>query len=337
MLTQNTARERWVNTLPMFSSKSRSTKNPGVRPPPHSPEPLGQCDIYIGPHVFYQTAMYKINYYAPTQQATAYHPPQPSHTSWGSSMSFGTTSYGATPYYQPVTQPQEPSNPLVAITPELLNRVIAAGVTNPTLASLLRLAASKQATQEELKRLGALIQSLASIPEEVYPTLQQALSTPIKPPDLVLEFQERAETQFLLPRGPSLCERVERASGDPGHDVLLTTCLRVPKAGAPTPSDAQAPAKETEDVITFRFANASLEFWLFLSSWVGDLAEENQKIIERKVPTISISPVIWQGTNPGQLAKLPARRYLKHRLPEGDETLTQLRNVSCIGEKNRIT
>jgi hypothetical protein len=230
-----------------------------------------------------------------------------------------------------VTQPQEPSNPLVAITPELLNRVIAAGATNPTLASLLRLAASKQATQEELKRLGALIQSLASIPEEVYPTLQQALSTPIKPPDLVLEFQERGGTQFLLPHGPSLCERVERASGDPGHDVMLTTCLRVPKAGAPIPSDAQAPAKETEDVITFRFANVSLEFWLFLSSWVGDLAEENQKIIERKVPTVS--PVIWQGTNPGQLAKLPARRYLKHRLPEGDETLTQLRNVSCVGEK----
>lgn len=290
MLIRTTARERWLSALPKFSSKSRSTKNPGVTPPPHSPETLGHCDIYIGPHVFYQTAVYKINYYPPTQEAATYYPPQPSQTPWSSSTSYGATSYGATPYYQPVTQPQEPSNPLVAITPDLLNRVTAAGATNPTLASLLRLAASKQATQEELKRLGALIQSLASIPEEVYPaqaSLQPIPSAPIKPPDLVLEFRERAGTQFLLPRGPSLCERVERTSGDLGCEVLLTICLRVPKAGAPIPSDAQAPPKETEDVVTFRFANASLEFWHFLSSWVGDSAEENQKTIERKVSAAS--------------------------------------------------
>jgi hypothetical protein len=275
MLTRNAARERWLNILPKFSSKSRSTKNPGVTPPPHSPESLGHCDIYIGPHVFYRTAMYKINYYAPTQQATTYYTPQSSQASLGPSTSYGATSYGATPHYQSTTQPQEPSNPLVAITPELLTRVTVAGATNPALASLLRLAASKQATQEELKRLGALIQSLAAIPEGVYPT--QAPAAPIKPPDLVLEFQERAGTQFLLPRGNSLCERVESASEEGSHDIMLTTCLRVAKA--------TAPPDETEDVITFRFANASQEFWYFLLPWVGENTEENQGIIEQKVAT----------------------------------------------------
>ena len=234
--------------------------------------------------------MYKINYYSPTQQATTYYMPQSSQASWGPSTSYGTTSYGATTYYQSATQSQESSNPLVAVTPELLNRVTMAGTTNPALASLLRLAASKQATQEELKRLGALIQSLAAAPEEVYPTqapLQQTPATSTKPPDLVLEFQERAGTQFLLPRGPSLYQCVESASGDANHEAILTTCLRVPKTRAPTPSDPQAPPEETEDVITFRFTNVSQEFWCFLSSWVGESTAQNQEAIEQKVTAVT--------------------------------------------------
>ena len=231
--------------------------------------------------------MYKINYYPPIQQATTYQTPQSPQTSWSSST---TSTSGAMPYYQPTTQSQDPSNPLVAITPELLNRVTVAGTTNPILASLLRLAASKQATQEELKRLGALIRSLAAIPESVYSnqgSLQQNPTTPTKPPDLVLEFQERAGTQFLLPRGPSLCQRAESASDDASHEIVLTTCLRVPKAGAPIPPDPQASHEEIEDVITFRFANssASQELWNFLSSWAGD-STINQEIIERKVITL---------------------------------------------------
>lgn len=161
-----------------------------------------------------------------------------------------------------------------------------AGTTNPTLASLLRLAASKQATQEELKRLGALIRSLAAIPEDIHSphaSSQQISTTPIKQPDLVLEFQERTGTQFFLPRGPSLCELLEPASGDIGHNIMLTICLRVPKARALISPDPQAPPEETEDVITFRFSNASQEFWYFLSSWVGDSTIQNQEEIERKV------------------------------------------------------
>jgi len=297
MLIQNAARERWLNVFPKFSSKSRSTKNPGVTPPPHSSESLGHCDVYIGPHVFYKTAMYKVNYCSQTQQTPTYYTPQPSQMSWSPSASYGSTSYGTTPYYQPPTQPQESSNPLIAITPELLNRVTVAGTTNPTLASLLRLAASKKATQEELKRLGALIQSLAAMPEEIYPAQvppQQTPSTPVKPPDLVLEFQEKLGTQFLLPRAPSLCERVESASRDGSYDVMLTTCLRVPKAKTPVSSDPQALPEETEDVITFRFSKASQEFWHFLLSWVGDSTEENQKTIERKV--VADSPAVQPDT-----------------------------------------
>ena len=284
MLIKNAARERWLNVLPKFSSKSRSIKNPGVVPPPHSPETLGHCDIYIGPHVFYQTSMYKINYHPPAQQASTYFTPQSPQTSWGSSSTYGTTSYGAMGYYQSATQPQESSNPLVTITPELLARVTTAGTTNPALANLLRLAAARQATQEELKRLGALIQSLAAVPEEVFPTqppLQQIPSTPVKPPDLVIEFQEKAGTQFILPRGPSLCERIDSTSGEGHRDIMLTTCLRVPKATTFISLDAQAP-EETEDIITFRFVNASEVLWHFLLSWVGD-STEYQEIIERKV------------------------------------------------------
>jgi hypothetical protein len=202
---------------------------------------------------------------------------------------------------------------------------------------LLRLAASGQATQEELKRLGALIQSLATIPEEVFPTqpsLQQTPVTPIKPPDLVVEFQERVGTQFLLPRGPSLCERVESASGG-GHDIMLTTCLQEPKATVPISSDAQAPTEDSEDVITFRFANASEEFWYFLLSWVGDSTENNQTTIERQV--IGVLLYSQPSTDPCQLTKLPARRYLQHRLPEGDETLKQLRNVGCVPQRKLVT
>lgn len=234
--------------------------------------------------------MYKIEYHPPAQEASTYYTPQSPQTSWGSSTSYGTTSYGATAYYQSSSQSQESLNPLVAITPELLTRVTTAGTTNPALANLLRLAASRQATQEELKRLGALIQSLATVPEEVFPTqppLQQNTPAPVKPPDLVVEFQEKAGVQFLLPRGPSLCERIESASGDGDHDIMLTTCLRVPKITASTSSDTQPP-EETEDIITFRFANASEALWDFLLSWVGD-STKYQEIIERKV--IRVSPL----------------------------------------------
>ena len=228
--------------------------------------------------------MYKIEYHPPAQQANTYYTPQSPQTSWSSSTSYGTTSYGATGYYQSSSQSQESSNPLVTITPELLTRVTTAGTTNHALANLLRLAAARQATQEELKRLGALIQSLATVPEEVFPTqppLQQTPPTPVKPPDLVVEFQEKAGTQFLLPRGPSLCERIESASGKGDHDIMFTTCLRVPKATASTSSDGQPP-EETEDIITFRFANASEVLCNFLLSWVGD-STKYQEIIERKV------------------------------------------------------
>ena len=212
--------------------------------------------------------------------------------SWGSSASYGTTSYGATPYYQPTTHSQESSNPLVTITPELLTRVTTAGTTNPALANLLRLAAARQATQEELKRLGALIQSLATVPEDIFPAQpppQPVPPTPAKPPDLVVEFQEKLGTLFLLPRGPSLCERVESISGDGNHDVMLTTCLRVPKATAVMSLDVQASVEETEDIITFRFSNPQREFWDFILSWVGDSTEENREIIERKV--IKVTPL----------------------------------------------
>ena len=252
--------------------------------------------------------MYKINYYPPTQQASTYYTPHSSQTSWGSPTPYGTTPYGATPYYQSPTQSQDSSNPLVAITPELLTRVTTAGTTNPALANLLRLAAARQATQEELRRLGALIQSLAAVPEEVFPAQapsQQIPSTPTKPPDLVFEFQERTGTQFLLPRGPSLCERVESASGDGGSDVLLTTCLRVQKATAPISSDPQAPIEETEDVITFRFANASEKFWHFLLSWVGDSTEENQKTIEQKVP--KVAPAAQLSTKSGLVGETSSK------------------------------
>ncbi|KAF7979411.1 hypothetical protein HWV62_42530 [Athelia sp. TMB] len=201
---------------------------------------------------------------------------------------------------------QQSSSPLfsslgaeVDITPELITQVNIAAASNPTLANLLQLAASGQATPDQLQTLGLLIQSLASIsshdkssvpsrsasifgsgtpqPDETHQVSTPALAyNTMKAPsmypayrsfkefDIVLEFAENPSDRWILPRSPSIIE------SDPGvktDDLLLT--VAIPFHGHPLQTAHSTNPDEgmAQHVVTFRFARASNDIQECLSRW----------------------------------------------------------------------
>lgn len=244
--------------------------------------------------MFYDTSIFEIHY---TAQPNTYRPPY-TYTSWSTTT---TTPYGQQP---PSPRPEPAGNPLMAITPELLARVTRAGASNPTLAHLLQLAASGYATQEQLRTLGLLIQSLAASPEETYPSpsshasassnttrpsnyAYQPQTMNTKQPDLVLEFQEKPSVQFLFPRGAVTYERISSTTHLSRHDVLLTTSLPF----EPSPLGSSEPSLNNQltgsRIVTFRFANVPTPLWDFIEIWVGgpSMVQANERTLENKVHT----------------------------------------------------
>lgn len=290
------ARERWFDLFPTFSSRSRG-KYPGVVPPAHTAKRHGTCDIHVGPHVFPSTSIWEVNYAPPVN---VHRLPQPQVSSWN-------------PATQPPSQYSSPSNsepsrnPLLAITPDLLARVHRASAANPTLLNLLQQAASGYATHDQLRTLGLLIQSLAASPDDpysspspyahLYPDMprptsfahQSATTATNKTQlDLVFEFPEKPSVQFVFPRGPITYERVSSATHPTRRDILLTTCLpfELLDLGASSelpPNDQSFPSQ----VVTFRFENAPASLWDFIPMWAGgpSMLLASERVLENKVHT----------------------------------------------------
>ncbi|KAF7981118.1 hypothetical protein HWV62_34843 [Athelia sp. TMB] len=236
----------------------------------------------IGPHIFPSTIIFEVHYqYIPppvNQSPYVYQPPVTLNSaSWQATTPYGVSTYAphasamttgdTTKIPSPIAASveavvsQQSSSPLfsslgaeVDITPELITQVNIAAASNPTLANLLQLAASGQATPDQLQTLGLLIQSLASIsshdkssvpsrsasifgsgtpqPDETHQVSTPALAyNTMKAPsmypayrsfkefDIVLEFAENPSDRWILPRSPSIIE------SDPGvktDDLLLT-------------------------------------------------------------------------------------------------------------------
>jgi len=180
--------------LPPFSSPSL----PQLHHPPHRITHFATTNVTIGPHSFSGTRFYLVEWTTPI--------PQPSSTP--------APPVAASPPPPPPRSASPPKASPAAITPSLIQRLNAASLTDPALATLLRRAATGQASPEELGNLSKKIEELrkeeemeqnppppppaAEVPQPTAPGGGSA--APVYPhPALVIEFAESSPNRFLLP------------------------------------------------------------------------------------------------------------------------------------------
>ncbi len=183
------------------------------------------------------------------------------------------------------------------VTPALSSKVSVAAQSNPVLANLLKAVISRTATDDQVKTLGLLIQSLEGVQslEQPNPTLLgmstaqfSPRSSSPKPFDIVLEFHERSSDRFILPRGDVVCELAAPKTESPyrASDVIITCCVPFANAASlqTTPLHTEPPDNVTPEVVSFRISRVSQAVWELLSTWAGG----PQKIEESRVKLAEI-------------------------------------------------
>ncbi|KAK2461572.1 hypothetical protein APHAL10511_006035 [Amanita phalloides] len=320
------SRERWLlSTFPKFSSKARQSKSAEAHPvpPPHTIQMRGHCDVEIGPHIFSDTVFYEVHY-LPTEPSSvpSSSTTRPYQSSWQSVTPYGSTYLQSTP----APSVSLDSSALASVSPDLINQVNLAASSNPILASLLQVAAGGSASQEQLKTLGLLIQSLSSRdsgsagkqqPSANLPSSLLVTQPPIKPFDVVVEFREMPNVRWLFPRGPTVCERImDNVANSPLCDVVITTCIPFKKTVEKTSGASEQPAAEsqsqpekTPQAVKLSLKKAPITVWDTLYRWVGG----EQEMTKHREYLQSLEG--------------PKRAYLGHQLLDGS-LLTQLQSVS---------
>ncbi|KAG1783491.1 hypothetical protein EV702DRAFT_1053863 [Suillus placidus] len=321
------SREKWLrSTFPKFSSRSRGGKLADAIPPPHTMYNRGRCTLEIGPHIFTEITIFEVHYH-----------PILAHTTPGPSTYMqqpGATSSAYAPQGSSTTSLSSlPNSP--SIPPTLINQVNAAALSNPTLANLLQLAASGNASMDQLKNLGVTIQQLASSSgvnldassmqsaqaQNTATAVANGAALPIqsvyqtKDFDIVIEFRECPTDRWIFPRGPA-AGNFTPVPGSMGSYGDITLSTRVPFEQRTcvvleSQPDGQVRSKtpEPQEVVTFIFTGAGAPVWDSISRWIGseEKLEENRKILE------SINT--------------PRRVYLAHRIAEGS-LLAQIQNAA---------
>lgn len=175
------------DTLPLFSTKSRSKSAPQLVQPPHSLSQTATLTVTFGPHSFPRTKLFTVEWIDPTP------PPKPK------------------PALPPPPSPA--ASAANAITPALIMRLNSASAADPQLASVLRKAAAGQANNAELSSLARYIEAmrreeeiqnptpppLAPVASTSSPTADVVPPPPPRPPSIVIEFRESATERFVLP------------------------------------------------------------------------------------------------------------------------------------------
>ncbi|KAF9015611.1 hypothetical protein BDQ17DRAFT_1536249 [Cyathus striatus] len=324
------SRERWLfHTFPKFSSKTRGSKASDVAPPPHTIQTLGKCDLEIGPHMFPDTTLYEVNYFSPqTAHTTSPQSTWSSQTAQSVAQKPGNLSSSATP--APSTEGNTAGGPdsaasftaVTPITPALINQVNSAASSNPILANLLQLAAAGKATPDQLKTLGILIQSLATM----------ETSPPVRELDLVLEFREVPSDRWLFPRTPVICQRIP--SGDMLYvdsDILLT--VRIPfdqQREQDVVSDNITSVGNFEKVI-MRLHKPPIMVEETINKWLGDEAKRKiydgviQKLNTEPAAQVFLSHHVSAGTLATQLQNAMSAPYALKPIKQGPTTLRSSR------------
>ncbi|KZT74997.1 hypothetical protein DAEQUDRAFT_16849 [Daedalea quercina L-15889] len=327
------SRNKWLSSaFPKFSAKARGGKPPEVVPPPHSIKAHGKFDVRIGPHIFSDTTFYEVYYLPdtatgtgpPSGQAPTFYAYQ-THETHQANIPFSTAQVAATALAGSSDVRRDLSDASVTVTPDLVAQVSAAATTNPALKDLLHLAAVGKATAEQQKTLANLIRSMGTAPKQPESVLRKPSGSeasgslgsaeaphPIHPPrqvrefDIVIEFQEKPSDRWIVPRGPTACERVDTHSSS---DVLLSIALR-PTASPHLDPSEQTTAYGASEVVSLRISEVSQSLWELLLRWSGG---EDGIARSRDV----LKDIAARG---------PPRTYLQYQLPDGP-LLEQLKNT----------
>ena len=154
---------------------------------------------------------------------------------------------------------------------------------------------NRTATDDQVKTLGLLIQSMENIQQfgvsqlsDSGPSAVARAGSP-KPFDIVMEFHERPADRWIFPRGDVVCERVGIADGvfARSSDVIITTSLPfvgMASADAASLSDEQIEPQPSE-VASFRFSRVPQQLWQLLLVWAGGpvKVEESRKALAELV------------------------------------------------------
>ncbi|ORY91616.1 hypothetical protein BCR35DRAFT_349411 [Leucosporidium creatinivorum] len=205
------------DAFPLFSTSFRSKSAPQAPlQPPHTLSRLTTSTISIGPHSFSDTKFFVADW---TEGATrkrklvAVAPPAPPPASPGK------------------------------MTPSLISRLNADSAKDPQLATILRKAATGQASPQELAHLAKHIKSVEKEDAEQVPLaspINAAASTsqqweevdePPAPPSLILEFRESSTKQFVMPPHYTYTELPPSdPTAKPTPSDVLLSCFVFPSA-----------------------------------------------------------------------------------------------------------
>jgi hypothetical protein len=225
---------------------------------------------------------------------------RPYQNSWKAVTPYGSSYLQSTPVAAAATaaalpalsKPSIDSSALATVSPALINQVNSAASSNPILANLLQVAAGGHATDDQLRTLGLLIQSLASRdsvassasqppPSTSLPSSLFVTQPPIKPFDVVVEFREMPNERWLFPRGPTVCDRIlDNVTTGAAYDIVLTTRIPFAKAAEATTSstpatteqpatESQPPPEKTPQAVKMTLKKAPFTVWDTLYRWVG--------------------------------------------------------------------
>ncbi|TFK36940.1 hypothetical protein BDQ12DRAFT_686125 [Crucibulum laeve] len=288
------SRERWLHhVFPRFS-RSRGGKATDVpTPPPHTIQMRGKCDLEIGPHVFPDTIFYEVHYLSSPNIPSShnYQPTASKHVPTSTSYpSTSSTPTQSTPLASSLTS-------MSTITPALINQVNSAASSNPTLAKLLQLAAAGDATPDQLKTLGLLIQTLASAESSstmpfgatsssnTFGTYQQMpLVPPVKEFDVVLEFRETPLERRLFPHSPSMYESTPfEGAENSTYDILLSVAIpfeKLPRSAAD--NNASTTPISPPQSVTFGLKKSPATLLDTISRWIGgeEKMDVNRKVLQ---------------------------------------------------------
>jgi hypothetical protein len=234
------ARDRLLSsTFPLFSARTRHGKPPQTVPDKHTCTPLGTCELEIGPSRFPDTNVCEIIYTGNPASALLIPP------------SYDVSSV----QYQPSSSSGNSSS--FHITPAMLSQINTLASVNSRVAELLQLAHSDQATSEQLKELGGLVNSIVSS------------RSPPNPAEMVIEFRDRPGYRWIVPKEHAFWEA--RA---PTSALVIKTVLR---------NSSRDP-----EPITLTLRNASPYILPFLERWVDQRDIDSRRrdwnvLVRRKI------------------------------------------------------
>jgi hypothetical protein len=240
------ARDCWLSfALPLFSSLLGTSRPQKKTPDTHTSTSLGSCELEIGVSRFSDTSVFEVIY---VQNSLPHNDSQSTNTS----------------SQEPIT----PSTPFI-ITPAALSQINALASANPRVTDLLLLAHSKEATLEQLRELGNMVNTVVS-------------TSVAARYDLVIEFRERPGYRRIIPKDQAFWEM-----DGPSDPIVIRTVLKASEA------------------VTMTFRNASAELRLFLTRWVPKEEIEGRRrkwdtivsaclILRRLDANTNIGQKVWQ-------------------------------------------